>query len=77
MVPLMNHAQKPIARALLAGEIDDDTGDHAGPTFGWRPTPIATMLDSARGLTEVFDLGPTLATLEQVADLLGRDADPA
>jgi hypothetical protein len=77
MVPLMNHAQKPVARALLAEEIDDETGDHAGPAFGWRPTPIAAMLGSARRLAEVFDLGPTIATLEQVADLVGPGWDPA
>jgi hypothetical protein len=77
MVPLMNHAQKPVARALLGTEIGDDTGDHAGPAFGWRPTPIAGMLDSARALAELFDLGPTLATLEQVADLVGTGLDPA
>jgi hypothetical protein len=67
MVPLMNHAQKPIARALLAQPIDDDTGDHAGPSFAWRPTPLAEMLDSARRLSERFELGPTVETLEQVA----------
>jgi hypothetical protein len=72
MVPLMNHAQKPIARALLEQQIDEDTGDHAGPAFGWRPTPIPEMLDSARELAELYDLGPTVATLEQVADLTDR-----
>ena len=69
MVPLMNHAQKPIARALLAEPLEDDTGDHAGPSFAWRPTPIDEMLASARSLAERFDLGPTVETLEQVTKL--------
>jgi hypothetical protein len=70
MVPLMNHAQKPIARALLARRIDDHTGDHAGPAFAWRPTPISQMLAAARELSEAVELGPTVETLEQVAALL-------
>ena len=69
MVPLMNHAQKPIARALLAQPLGDETGDHAGPSFTWRPTHLAWMLDDARRLSELFDLGPTVETLEQVAAL--------
>jgi hypothetical protein len=78
MVPLMNHAQKPIARALLGQEIDAETGDHAGPAFGWRPTPIGEMVASARELGERYDLGPTLATLEQVSPLVGLEGiDPA
>jgi hypothetical protein len=77
MVPLMNHAQKPLARALLGQEIDADTGDHAGPAFGWRPTPIGEMVASARELGERYDLGPTLATLEQVSPLVGVEGiDP-
>jgi len=72
MVPLMNHAQKPIARALLSQPIDDDTGDHAGPAFAWRPVPLAQMLDDVRRLSERVDLGPTLDTLEQVATLTDR-----
>ena len=77
MVPLMNHAQKPIARALLGQEIDANAGDHAGPAFAWRPTPLHAMLESARQLGDRFDLGPTVSTLQQVADLVGAELDPA
>jgi hypothetical protein len=76
MVPLMNHAQKPIARALLGQEIDADTGDHTGPAFAWRPTPVHAMLEAARELGDRFDLAPTVPTLEQVADLVGAGLDP-
>src|SRR5262245_16234114 len=76
MVPLMNHAQKPIARALLAQPLDDDTGDHAGPGFAWRPTPVEEMLASARDLSVRFDLGPTVDTLEQVASLSSGSSGP-
>lgn len=72
MVPLMNHAQKPLARALLTQPLPDDSGDTAGPAFGWDPTPIADMQASARTLSERFDLGPTVETLDQVAALLDR-----
>jgi hypothetical protein len=65
----MNHAQKPLARALLGRSLEDETGDHAGPSFTWRPVPLAWMLNDARRLSEVFDLGPTVETLEQVASL--------
>jgi Ferritin-like len=70
MVPLMNHAQKPLARALLAQPLADDSGDHAGPAFAWDPVPIDEMRTSARALSEHFDLGPTVETLDQVASLL-------
>lgn len=71
MVPLMNHAQKPLARALLTTPIDDTGDDHAGPSFAWDPMPIGEMRASARRLSEHFELGPTVETLDQVGELLG------
>lgn len=71
MVPLMNHAQKPLAMALLRTPIPDGSGDHAGPSFAWAPLPITEMRASARALAEHVDLGPTVETLDQVAARLG------
>lgn len=70
LVPLMNHAQKPLAMALLRSPIPDGSGDHAGPPFAWAPTPMGEMRASATALAEHFDLGPTVETLDQVAQLL-------
>jgi hypothetical protein len=70
MVPLMNHAQKPIARALLTQALADESGDHAGPGFMWSPMPMGEMRATARALSEHFDLGPTVETLDQTAELL-------
>jgi len=70
MVPLMNHAQKPLARALLTAPLDDDSDDHAGPSFAWDPMPIGEMQALARFLSKHFELGPTVETLDQVAGLL-------
>ena len=70
MIPLMNHAQKPIARALQRELWPDGSGDVAGPPFAWDPTPLDEMRGSARRLASVFDLGPTLETLDQVGAVL-------
>jgi hypothetical protein len=70
MVPLMHHAEKPIARALLGETWPDGSGDVAGPPFAWDLMPLADMRRSARRLGEVFDLGPTVETLDQVAAVL-------
>jgi hypothetical protein len=70
MVPLMNHAQKPIALALLREAWPDGSGDVAGPPFAWDPMPLADMQGSARSLASRFDLGPTVETLDQVAAVL-------
>ncbi len=70
MVPLMNHAEKPIARALLLEAWPDGSGDVAGPPFAWDPMPLGDMRPLARRLATTFDLGPTVETLEQVAAVL-------
>jgi hypothetical protein len=70
MIPLMNHAQKPIALALQRELWPDGSGDVAGPPFAWDPMPLDEMRRSARRLASVFDLGPTLETLEQVGAVL-------
>jgi hypothetical protein len=70
MVPLMNHAQKPIALALLREAWPDGSGDVAGPPFAWDPIPLADMRGLARRLGTLFDLGPTVETLDQVAAVL-------
>jgi hypothetical protein len=70
MIPLMNHAQKPIARALQRELWPDGSGDVAGPPFAWDPMPLDEMRGSARRLASVFDLGPTLETLDQVGAVL-------
>jgi hypothetical protein len=71
MVPLMNHAQKPIARALLREPWPGIDGEVAGPPFAWDPMPLETMRPLARRLASVFDLGPTVETLDQASALLG------
>ena len=43
MVPLMNHAQKPIALALLREAWPDGSGEVAGPPFAWDPMPMGDM----------------------------------
>jgi hypothetical protein len=70
MIPLMNHAQKPIARALQREAWPDGSGDVAGPPFAWDPMPLDEMRGSARRLASVFDLGPALETLDQVGAVL-------
>ena len=70
MVPLMNHAEKPVARALQREAWPDGSGDVAGPPFAWNPMPVDDMRRSARRLGTVFDLGPTVETLDQVAAVL-------
>jgi hypothetical protein len=70
MIPLMNHSQKPIARALQREAWPDGSGDVAGPPFAWDPMPLEDMRKSARRLSGVFDLGPALETLDQVAAVL-------
>ncbi len=70
MIPLMNHAQKPIALALQREPWPDGSGDVAGPPFAWDPMPLDEMRGSARRLASVFDLGPTLETLDQVGAVL-------
>jgi hypothetical protein len=67
MVPLMNHAEKPIALALLRETWPGGTGEVAGPPFTWDPMPLDEMRASAHRLAATFDLGPTVETLEQVA----------
>jgi Ferritin-like len=76
MVPLMNHTQKPIARALLSEPVDDYRAENAGPPFAWRPTPLDRMLDDARRLSTRFELGPTVETLEQVMTLTAGGDPP-
>jgi hypothetical protein len=66
----MNHAEKPIARALQRAAWPDGSGDVAGPPFAWDPMPLEEMRASARRLSAAFDLGPTLQTLDQVAAVL-------
>jgi hypothetical protein len=70
MVPLMNHAQKPVARALVREPWPDGSGEVAGPPFAWDPMPLDDMRRLARRLGSAFDLGPTVETLDQVAALL-------
>jgi hypothetical protein len=67
MVPLMNHAEKPIALALLREAWPDGSGNVAGPPFAWDPMPLDDMRLLARRLAATFDLGPTIETLDQVA----------
>jgi ferritin-like protein len=69
MVPLMNHAEKPIARALLREPWPGADGTVAGPPFAWDPMPLDEMRASAGRLATTFDLGPTVETLDQVAAL--------
>lgn len=71
LVPLMNHAQKPVAIALMSTPLDDGTGDHAGPSFAWAPVPVPRLQELARSLSTEFDLGPTVETLDQVAAVVG------
>jgi hypothetical protein len=70
MVPLMNHAEKPIARTLQREPWPDGSGEVAGPPFAWAPMAMGDMLRLARRLSTVFDLGPTVETLDQVSALL-------
>jgi ferritin-like protein len=70
MVPLMNHAEKPIALALLREPWPDGSREVAGPPFAWGPMPLADMRRLARRLGKRFDLGPTVETLDQVAAVL-------
>jgi hypothetical protein len=70
MVPLMNHAEKPIALALLREAWPDGSGDVAGPPFAWDPMPLDDMRHLARRLGKAFNLGPTIETLDQVAAVL-------
>jgi hypothetical protein len=70
MVPLMNHAQKPIALALLREAWPDGSGEVAGPPFAWDPMPLGDMRRLARHLGTVFDLGPAVETLDQVSTVL-------
>ena len=67
MVPLMNHAEKPIARALQHEPWPGATGEVAGPPFTWDPMPLDDMRRLARRLATTFPLGPTVETLDQVA----------
>jgi hypothetical protein len=73
MVPLMNHAEKPIAVALLREAWPDGSGEVAGPPFAWDPMPLDDMRRLARRLGTVFDLGPTVETLDQVSAVLQTD----
>ena len=70
MVPLMNHAQKPIAQALLHEAWPDGSGEVAGPSFRWDPLPLGRMRTLAGRLASSFDLGPTVDTLDQADALL-------
>jgi rubrerythrin len=70
MVPLMNHAQKPIALALVREPWPDGSGEVAGPPFAWDPMPLSEMRELARRLGARFELGPTVETLDQVAAIL-------
>jgi hypothetical protein len=70
MVPLMNHAEKPIALALQREAWPGGSGEVAGPPFAWDPMPLDDMRASARRLEGSYDLGPTVATLDQVAAAL-------
>jgi hypothetical protein len=72
MVPLMNHAEKPIALALVRQPWPGGSGEVAGPPFAWDPMPLDDMRASARRLGGSFDLGPTVATLDQVAAFYPR-----
>ena len=69
MVPLMNHAEKPIARALLREAWPDGSGDVAGPPSGIRCRSATCGAWHGR-LGTVFDLGPTLETLDHVSAVL-------
>ena len=73
MVPLMNHAEKPIALALLREAWPDGSGEVAGPPFAWDPMPLDDMRRLARRLATLFDLGPTVETLDQVSAFLPTD----
>ena len=73
MVPLMNHAEKPIALALLREAWPDGSGEVAGPPFAWDPMPLDDMRRLARCLGTLFDLGPTVETLDQVSAVLPTD----
>jgi hypothetical protein len=66
----MNHAEKPIARTLQREPWPDGSGEVAGPPFAWAPMAMGDMLRLARRLSTVFDLGPTVETLDQVSALL-------
>jgi Ferritin-like len=70
---LRNHAEKPIALALLGEAWPDGSGEVAGPPFAWDPMPLDEMRRLARRLGTVFDLGPTVETLDQVSALLPTD----
>jgi hypothetical protein len=73
MVPLMNHAEKPIALALLREAWPDGSGEVAGPPFAWDPMPLGDMRRLARRLGKLFDLGPAVETLDQVSAVLPTD----
>jgi hypothetical protein len=73
MVPLMNHAEKPIALALLREAWPDGSGEVAGPPFAWDPMPLDEMRRLARRLSTVFDLAPTVETLDQASAVLPTD----
>ncbi len=70
MVPLMNHAEKPIALALLREPWPGGSDEVAGPPFAWDPMPLDDMRALAARLGTSFDLGPTIETLDQVAAFL-------
>lgn len=67
MVPLMNHAEKPIALALLREAWPDGSGEVAGPPFAWDPMPLGDMRRLAQRRGTLFDLGPAVETLDQVS----------
>jgi hypothetical protein len=73
MVPLMNHAEEPIALALLREAWPDGSGEVAGPPFAWDPMP----LDEIRLLGTASGHGirprPTVETLDGVSAVLPID----
>jgi hypothetical protein len=73
MVPLMNHAEKPVALALIREEWPGEGGEVAGPPFAWDPMALDDMVERARRLEPRFELGPTLETLYQVSAILGLE----
>jgi hypothetical protein len=66
----MNHAQKPVALALVRQTWPDGSGQVAGPPFAWDPMLLEETRAVARRLGRTFDLGPTVETLDQVASVL-------
>ena len=70
MVPLMHLAEKPVALALLREPWPGGSREVAGPPFAWAPMQLEDMRVLARRLGAMFDLGPTVETLDQVAALI-------